>query len=195
ITLVTGDGYSPAGGVHSIRIRDNDNIWIGSLEFMGAQFGITMELVQQGGTFVDGRILSPGTTIFEGTPDERTVSGTTFPIANDGYELILTGTTASVFSAVTEDISIEMPIGVDTTVPFLRRFEFESDPNRTLDPGEIADVYDPTTMISGIMRDVTEPPAGAKSLGHLGHVSEGTFTIMPLRPVPVIEAVLSPETK
>jgi hypothetical protein len=195
ITLVTGDGYSPAGGVHTVRIRDNDNVWIGSLEFMGARFGITMELIQQGGAFIDGRILSPGTVIFEGTPDERTVSGTTFPIDDDGYELILTGTTAGVFKAATEKFSIDMPIDADTTVPFLRHIEFESDPSRTLGPGEIADVYDPTTMISGIMRDVTEPPPGAKSLEHLGHVSEGTFTIMPLRPVPVIEAVLSPQTK
>ncbi|MCC6695983.1 MAG: hypothetical protein IT365_10180 [Candidatus Hydrogenedentes bacterium] len=195
ITLLTGQGYVPAGGVHSVRLRDNDNVWIGNLEFQGARFGISMELIRQGGTFVSGRVLSPGTTIFEGTPDERTISATTFPIEDGGYALTLTGTTAAVFKAVTEDFSIDMPIDENTTVEFLRRFEFESDPNRVLGPDEAADVYQPDAMIAGIMRDITEPPPASKSLEHLGHVSTGTFTLMPLLQVPVIEPVLSPETK
>ena len=195
ITLVNGQGYIPAGGVHSVRIRDNDNIWIGNLEFMGARFGISMELVRQGSAFVGGRILSPGTTIFEGTPDERTISATTFPIEDGGYELNLTGTTATVFKAVTEDFSIDMPIDEDTTVEFLRRLEFTSDPGRVLGTGEVADIYDPEVMITGIMRDITEPPPASESLEHLGHVSVGTFTLVPILQVPVLEPVLSPETK
>jgi hypothetical protein len=178
LELSTGQGYLPGlNSVHHITIRDNDGVWQGAIEADGAVFSLSIELLQQAGAIAGGHILSPGTVIYEGTPDEQVISGTTFPVDPDGIELDFTGTDAQRFKVVTNDIEIELPLGPNTFT-FLRRFEFEADPARIPDPGEEPDVYDPSLVIRGRVRDVTEPPPGTKSLSHLARTREGHFAFV-----------------